>query len=90
MATEQEQKIAQEKLAAEKLNAERNKPQMPNPATEVPREFKIGESTGNITRDSIIDMQRAKFVESGKDEAEAQKLAVKRGFEMIKEEEPKK
>jgi hypothetical protein len=41
--------------------------------------------TGNFTRDAIIQFQRGKFIEQGKSAEEATELAVKRGFEMVRE-----
>lgn len=67
------------------------KPQAPvvvadESAKRAPRaELAIGQSSGNLTRDSIIETARGKLVADGKTEEEAQKLAVKRGFEMIPE-----
>ncbi len=39
----------------------------------------------NLTRDGIELTMRARFIEQGKDEAEASKLAKKRALEMIPE-----
>jgi len=74
-------------LAAAKLA--KDKPQQPSPNTKV-RKFAIGESTGNMTRDNIVVFQRAKFMEQGKSEDEAHELAVKRAFEMVKDDQPQK
>ena len=41
--------------------------------------------TGNHTRDAIIGFQKGKFMEQGKSAEEALELAVKRGFEMVKD-----
>ncbi len=46
--------------------------------------------TGNMTRDAIISFQRGKFMEQGKAADEALELAVKRGYEMIKDATEKK
>jgi hypothetical protein len=45
----------------------------------------IGESSGNLTRDSIIETTRGKLMERGTSEADAHKQAVKRGYEMIRD-----
>lgn len=45
----------------------------------------IGQPTGNLTRDSIISSEEARQFLAGKSREEAQKLAVKRGLEMIPE-----
>jgi hypothetical protein len=70
-----------------------DKPQMPSKSTAVP-EYKVNDetgeiTTGNFTRDAIIQFQRGKFMEQGKSEDEARELAVKRGFEMVKDEPSK-
>lgn len=54
------------------------------PKLEIPV-LAIGEPSGNLTRDSIIEFQRAKLIEQGRSEEDAHKLAVKRGYEMIRE-----
>lgn len=87
-------KAAADKLAAEKLAAEKlaltSKAQMPAKSAAV-GEYKVDPdtqavTTGNFTRDAIIDLQRGKFVEQGKSSEEALELAIKRGFEMVKPE----
>lgn len=69
-----------------------DRPQMPAKSTATP-EYRVDANgdalTGNFTRDAIIQFQRGKFMEQGKSAEEATELAVKRGFEMVKE-EPKK
>lgn len=83
------EKAAAEKLAAEKKAAER--PQAPAASTKTPYEIvtnAAGEetiSTGHLTRDSIVQFQRAKFMEAGKSADEASELALKRGYEMVKD-----
>jgi hypothetical protein len=76
---------AAKKAAADKLAADEKAAKKAAAAAPSFPELKIGESSGNLTRDSIIEFQRGKHVEQGKDEAEAQRLAVKRGYEMIKD-----
>jgi hypothetical protein len=74
-----------------------DRPQMPAKAAALP-EYKVeidesGEEkivTGNMTRDAIIGFQRGKFMETGKSSEEALELAVKRGFEMVKDPPEKK
>jgi hypothetical protein len=74
-----------------------DRPQMPAKAAALP-EYKVetdasGEEkivTGNMTRDAIISFQRGKFMEQGKTIEEATELAVKRGFEMVKDAPEKK
>ena len=56
----------------------------PNEKPALPKtDFAIGESTGNLTRDAIIEQVRGKHLADGKSEEEAQKLALKRAFQMI-------
>jgi len=92
MANEKnEQEKAAERLAAERAAAA--KPQMPAKGAKVPA-YEVAPDTGavktgNLTRDAIIDIQRGKFVEAGKSTEEALELAVKRGFEMVREEPQK-
>lgn len=45
----------------------------------------IGQPTGNLTRDSIITSEEARLMIAGKSKDDAQRLAVKRGLEMIPE-----
>ena len=79
-------------------NVTNDKPQMPAkdapmPKYEVKTDPDTGEEkivTGNFTRDAIVQFQRGKFLEQGKSEDEATKLAVKRGFEIVKDPPPAK
>jgi hypothetical protein len=86
-----ETKTTDPKTAATKIV--NDKPQMPAKAAPA-YDYKVetdpvtGEErilTGNFTRDAIVLFQRGKFMEQGKSADEALELAVKRGYEMVKD-----